>query len=148
MNASELSNVLLLSASEVLEGMFYTSPLGDAPEDAPAGDISVALSFQGQPPGTFGLCTSPETGRKLAASFLGLDEESVTDEKNEEVLCELANMLCGSALSRIESNSIFALSQPKKEPAGSDRAAQPSVSRTFELEEGFLTTWIATENTP
>ena len=43
---------------------------------------------------------------------LGEDAEELTVEQLNAVVCELANMICGSVLSRIESKATFRLSTP------------------------------------
>jgi CheY-specific phosphatase CheX len=146
MAGNELQQILSESAAEVLEGMFFTSPLGSS---ALCGlmenSIAAGLFFRGTPPGRFGICASMNTSRSLAASFLGKDPELIDEQQCGEVICELANMVCGSVLSRLEKDVLFELTQPKIGEPESSRPENASVSLTLELEEGSLLAWILVE---
>jgi hypothetical protein len=52
----------------------------------------------------------------IAADFLGEDAESLTDRQSTEVTLELANMICGAVLSRIESRATFPPGTPQIVP--------------------------------
>jgi len=147
MTGSELGRILADSAAEVLESMFFTSPSGEAgPEVLPqASWISAALSFHGAPSGRFGVQVPAETGRRIAASFLGQEEETLTESQTGDVVCELANMLCGSVLSRVEAETQFDLSQPRIESPGAGRPS-PAATSTFVMEEGPLAVWLDMEH--
>jgi hypothetical protein len=124
--------------TEVLETMFFTSILeavasGGVPAGAPA--ISSRLTFHGAPSGVFEIGMSEEGARALAAAFLGEDETDLPCEKTGEVVCELANMLCGSFLSRIGNRSTFELSHPELVEASAEMG---EVCACFELPEGPL----------
>ena len=49
----------------------------------------------------------------IAADFLGEDAESLTAQQSTDVTLELANMICGAVLSRIESSATFRLGAPQ-----------------------------------
>jgi CheY-specific phosphatase CheX len=49
----------------------------------------------------------------VAADFLGEDLESLSDRQSTDVTLELANMICGAVLSRIESRAAFRLGSPE-----------------------------------
>ena len=49
------------------------------------------------------VCTDQATASSVAGDFLGEDETALAERQVEEVVCELANMICGSVLSRVES---------------------------------------------
>jgi hypothetical protein len=86
----------------------------------------------------------------MAAAFLGLDEAAPSEAQIQEVVCELANMVCGSALSRLEENTRFDLSSPelRPAPAGCPHGGR-FLSRGLELEEGPLSVWLQVcENQP
>ena len=149
MSINELPRILSESAAEVLESMFFTSPLGSSDPCGRAMENSVAagLFFHGTPPGRFGICASMDAARSLAASFLGEDPESIVEQQCNEVICELANMVCGSVLSSMEKDVLFELTQPKIGEPESRRPENASVSLEFELEEGSLLAWILVEET-
>ena len=48
----------------------------------------------------------------IAADFLREDAESLTSRQSTDVTLELANMICGAVLSRIESSATFRLGAP------------------------------------
>jgi CheY-specific phosphatase CheX len=102
------------AAEDVLEKMFF---IRDTGEDAPVGagqapEITARLTFEGSPPGWLTLQAGKAVARSITADFLGEEEASVTDQQAEEMVCELANMICGSVLSRTESDATFRLSSP------------------------------------
>ncbi|MFB3776613.1 MAG: chemotaxis protein CheX [Bryobacteraceae bacterium] len=148
MAENELHQMLADSAAEVLETMFFTSVTeeGDPPTAAGEPSICARLSFRGKPPGRFGVCVSIETGRRIAASFLGAEEEEVTEAQIGEVVSELANMLCGSVLSRLERETRFELSHPELDPAGNGCAFDPTAAhRLLAVEGGAVALWLELE---
>ncbi len=147
MRDDKFVQLLSESVGEVLENMFFT---GVFDEDASNldGEISLVaarLSFRGTPSGEFGIRTKPETVQKLSASFLGEDESSISQSQGGEVLCELANMMCGSFLSRLEKDGRFELSKPELQPVGEDVPRDCVIRREFQAEEGSLQVWLAVE---
>ena len=147
MGNDKFVQLLSESVGEVLESMFFT---GVFDEDASKGDdeaslISARLSFRGTPSGEFGIRTRPETAQKLSASFLGEEESAINEIQRGEVLCELANMLCGSFLSRLEKTDRFELSKPELQSMGVEVPRDCAIRREFHAEEGSLQVWLALE---
>ena len=143
MQISNLDQLLSASASEVLETMFFTGVLGES-TDIPDNPVSTRLNFRGTPSGSFGLALSRESSRQIAADFLAEEAQTVSQEQVNEVICELTNMLCGSLLSRIETEASFELTHP-------ELSAVPDhveYSRNFELENGTLGVWLSLVETP
>lgn len=142
----DVQRILLESASEVLETMFFTGVAEeDSSEDAQS-LICAELTFHGKPSGRFGVRVPPKTGRMIAASFLGLDESEVADRQVADVICELTNMFCGSVLSRIEAGARFELMHPEIDTTNCDWRKLPNaVGSTFGIEEGTVTLWMTTE---
>ncbi len=141
MPEGKLDQVLFDAAAEVLETMFFTSTLGDAePTGAAAADwLSAALSFRGGLRGRLRVRVPRHTARGLAAGFLGVEEAAVTAAQVGQVVCELANMLCGSVLSRLEEGALFELDSPALEPPGSALLFDcKTARRDLELAEGAL----------
>jgi CheY-specific phosphatase CheX len=106
------------SVNEVLEKMFFAQTIGECSNasptaDQPADEVAVSLTFQGKPSGLFLLRLTTAAARQIAADFLGLDEAEVSDRQTSEVIRELANMICGSVLSRVESAATFQLGAPR-----------------------------------
>ncbi|HJT88919.1 MAG TPA: chemotaxis protein CheX [Bryobacteraceae bacterium] len=109
----ELHRALRESVEEVLEKMFFVRPIAPMEESGRLIDLYVRLGFDGDPPGYLVLGASRRAARSIAADFLADDEQSLTDQQTAEVICELANMICGSVLSRIESSATFRLGAPE-----------------------------------
>lgn len=128
-----MPELLTEAVQTVLETMFFTEPLGMAP--APDAGLTASVAFHGQPSGELAVSISEGAVRPLAASFLGEDENDITDAQIEQVVCEIANMLCGSVVSRFESDTAFALAPPELLPAD---WPWPRSSQTFALENGTL----------
>ena len=136
--ATELEQALSEAAAEVLETMFFSAMTPDSGTDPlpDASWISAGLRFHGKPSGEFGVGIPAVTGRKIAANFLGADESEVTEPRIGQVVSELANMLCGSVLSRIEKDTLFDLSSPQLLP---EPGPSPFI---VHVEEGPLAMWM------
>src|SRR5579871_766723 len=89
------------STVDVLEKMFFTVPV--EAEDAgcdPEPALSARLRFRGSPSGALVMHISALSARSLASNFFGVDPDEISAAQIEEVVGELANMLCGCLLSR------------------------------------------------
>jgi CheY-specific phosphatase CheX len=149
MPRTDLQQIFLESASEVLETMFFTGVADENGEEHGQSLLSAELAFHGNPSGQFGVRMPDSTGRLIAASFLGLDESEISERQVADVVCELSNMFCGSVLSRIEEGARFELTHPEIDPANSDwHQRSNAVGYTFGIEEGSVTLWIALEERP
>jgi CheY-specific phosphatase CheX len=134
---------------EVLEKMFFieatepetTEPEANEPGAAPS--VLVQLSFDGDPAGVFRLSAAPAAAVRIAADFLGEDADSVTPDHVGEVVRELANMICGSVLSRIESRATFRLAPP--ELLAADPPGALDTNCTVNTGSGLLSAGIAME---
>src|SRR4051794_38968597 len=113
-----LDAALQESVDEVLEKMFFVRSLGDVASTADEPECIARLSFEGEPSGWLALRVTAHAARSVAADFLGEDEGELSDGQVGEVVCELANMICGSLLSRVERNATFRLETPQLVPAG------------------------------
>ena len=112
MNDSFIHDALQEAVHEVLETMFFVRELEDGAELSAAPDLAAQLNFEGDPGGCLTLILAGHAARAVAADFLGAEEDDLSDLQVEEVACELANMICGSVLSRTESETRFCLSSP------------------------------------
>lgn len=143
MQISNLDQLMSTCASEVLETMFFIGVMGET-TDLPTNPITTRLDFRGTPSGSFGLALPHDSSRQIAAGFLAEEEQDISQSQIDEVICELTNMLCGSLLSRIESETSFELSHPELAPFPDT----PEYSRNFELENGTLGVWLTLGQTP
>ena len=113
----ELGPTMADATAKVLESMCFTGILEEALKPAQKGDLWVAakLAFQGSPSGNFGIGVSEVSARSIAANFLGLDTEELSQTPINEVIGELTNMIAGSLVSNFKSDCCFALSHPEME---------------------------------
>jgi CheY-specific phosphatase CheX len=143
-SASDTKDLLESAVREVLEIMFLTEVSDRAATRPGPPSVYARLGFRGNPSGQFTLEVTRSGAHKLAANFLGLPPDLVTQAQAGDVICELASMVCGSALSRIESETTFDLTQPQllntvPEPQAGE------ASCAFSLKEGSLAARIAFE---
>lgn len=144
MRASDFENWLESAISEVLESMCFTATFGEAEglENEPDW-VYAKLHFKGTPSGSFGIGAPLETARVIASNFLGEEESEMDRAQATEVICELANMTCGTLLARMESRRTFDLTSPKSdertEPVAEDA---DRIARTFALDEGLVYAWL------
>jgi CheY-specific phosphatase CheX len=151
MKACEFEGLILEYCSEVLDAMYFTSVLGSVvlqsspvPDPAGPGQLAFCLSFVGDISGRFGVQLEPATARNLIANFLGTAEEDLTPIEISEGVGELANMLCGSVMSRVEGEETFALSHP--EPGAIEPAPEDDFLVTrLDTENGILTVCVLVE---
>jgi CheY-specific phosphatase CheX len=140
LNAHELRRLLNKAAQEVLETMFFLSVeegIEDKPDEGPR--LWYSIEFRGNPPGSFQLGMPSWAGRSVAAMFLGLDaDEELSSAQVENVLLELTNVVCGNALSRLESSSTFELDQPVAIPEPGDSCPEGTTQRRIPLDTWTL----------
>lgn len=143
--ASEIHRLSVESMPNVLETMFFTTAVeSDVPcvqrcndgMESPCYDVFIR--FFGAPSGLFRLRIPTRAARELAVGFLGLHDEDIGPMEASQVACEMANMLCGSVLSRAESETGFELSAPVIAPPGSESAdsVKPEYKGRFVLDIG------------
>jgi CheY-specific phosphatase CheX len=126
---------------DVLAKMFFVETLGESSQPgAPCADvIGAKVAFEGEPAGALTIRLTTPAASQIAADFLGLDEEEVSPSRVAEVVCELANMICGSVLSRVESATTFRLATPRIVPLPECRSARGGAIRyAAELSNGEL----------
>lgn len=129
----------------VLETMFFSAPLGPSDPAAGASTLEARVTFSGEVSGVLGVRISADSARNLAASFLGEFEDSLTDAQIAQVVCELANMLCGWIVSEPEFQGSFEIGIPELVSPGSEQLLRiPAVERSFAVESGTLTVLLYT----
>jgi len=149
MSESAEGKALSGAVSGVLETMFFTDVMGEKPghpaSSGPA--LDARLRFKGARSGEFRVAVAPAAARSVACNFLGAEDESqITETQVGDVICELANMICGSALSRLSGDLAFDLSHPELDAGDGDLAGWPeAAAHTFDLKDGWLTAAIRFE---
>ncbi|MCW5978972.1 MAG: chemotaxis protein CheX [Bryobacteraceae bacterium] len=135
-----VEDLLAATATEVLETMFFSAVLGTCgPEQlCPSEQVTVRLDFHGSPSGAFQITLPRLTARSIAATFLGEEEDDVSDIQAESVAGELLNMIAGAALSKLESDVTFRLETPGAGEPLEGSASSRAVHCCLELERGFL----------
>jgi len=149
---SEWDEMLAASLREVLETMFFTCVYGPA---QPGGSSAVPrmaarLSFEGTPSGALSLSVPEPAVRALAANFLAREpDDPLPSSQLGCVVCELANMICGSLLSRVKTEEHFRLSNPELLPAGAACPPGPP-TQSLAVEEGLggaaIDLWLVLEH--
>jgi hypothetical protein len=118
----DLRAALWAALEEALDKMFFVSGIEKTtPGVEPRPELAALVAFEGASRGNFTLRMTPPLARSIAADFLGEDELSLSEERVREVFFELANMICGAALSRARGEHEFRLDAPRScaLPAGS-----------------------------
>ncbi|HTX36181.1 MAG TPA: chemotaxis protein CheX [Bryobacteraceae bacterium] len=114
MTGSALSVSLREAVDEVLETMFFVQNEGQAVEDRPIEELVASrVDFEGSPSGMLSLRITLQAAQGMAADFLGQESSELPPGRTTEVVSELANMICGAVLSRVESETTFRLSPPR-----------------------------------
>jgi CheY-specific phosphatase CheX len=147
MTETTIHAALSSAVADVLERMFFLEVLGEVAEPPPEAEtVAVHVSFDGDPPGYFQMRIARSAASAVAADFLGEDPESLTDRQSADVTLELANMICGAVLSRIESRAAFRLASPQivAETTG-QRGSAEETRCTLDTGSGTLTVAIQME---
>ena len=141
MTEEALRMALAESIAQTLDTMFFTACRQATAAAGESGErLAARVAFAGKPSGRLTVRIEPGAARAIAAGFLGEEEGEVTARQTGDVLCELANMICGFVLSRVESEDEFRLGEPRLEEPGADacaeRAAGPGAA-VYAVETGF-----------
>ncbi len=96
--------------------------------------ISARVRFEGSHCGEFVLSVAPDAARCIAAGFLGLDPEELTEVQPGQVIQELTNILCGAVLSNVWPASNLSLDTP--ELASHGYSLPDGMHRCFTLPDG------------
>jgi len=110
-----LREASIQAALEVLETMFFEIPVEGPQESdgASTSSLCALATFTGSAEGLLVVSLTPPALERLSASFLGLEEPEISESQAAGVLCELANMLCGSTLSRLDPGARIAIAPPR-----------------------------------
>lgn len=145
---SAVRPALAAAMQEVLERMLFLDSI-EAPEAGCAEPaIEARLDFEGQPPGSLALRVPTAAARALAADFLGIEAAGLAEGQIFDVVRELANMICGAALSRLESTAEFGLGPPEIAGGACPPGAVHQTAHSIETAVGVFTAILATESEP
>jgi CheY-specific phosphatase CheX len=99
---------------EVLETMFFELPesTGELVEHHVDDASLVTARFSGSLNGVLCVALSSASPQRLAAGFLGMEEEDIGPDEEHSMVVELANVLCGSTMSRVEPLGRLIIEQP------------------------------------
>jgi two-component system, chemotaxis family, chemotaxis protein CheY len=148
-----VADLLRSCARQVLETMFFSTVEDDL--EAPARDegLSGWIGFSGSINGRFAIVLSSDAAMNVTNNFLGVTGESLGRTEQEQVVRELANMICGRFLSRFEPSGHFDLSTGMALPGGrfAEFAAQfggatPAVQAALQLDVGTATMILSLES--
>jgi CheY-specific phosphatase CheX len=127
----------------VLETMFFSEAVPCACDhselDVPGAReewVCARVRFDGSPRGELQVMLSHELARFIGANFLGAEPEEVASAVDGQVSCELANMVCGAALSRMHPEAVVVLRPPELLPA--DFEMLGGVHQCFSTPDGTL----------
>ncbi|MGJ5819004.1 chemotaxis protein CheX [Paludibaculum fermentans] len=122
-NVMEIHNIALpqvrqacrVALLEVLETMFFELPVAElevveAPVET---SCLIRASFHGSAGGAMQLAISCQICGRLAAAFLGKETDEVTCAERCSTARELANMLCGASLSRLQPQGRLSIGTPE-----------------------------------
>ncbi len=132
------------SVADVLGVMFFAEavPQGDASPFHDLDAVNASVAFGGDRRGIMSLSVSRGCLRRLASNFLGTEsEDDVREEDGKQVLCELANMICGAFLSRTDPTGNFLIAPPQCPAEEMPEAAD--LTRSYEVEGGSIEIQIA-----
>jgi hypothetical protein len=112
---NKANEACLAAVPDVLETMFFEL-LAAAPDVGtlpPPGVLdSSRVDFEGSARGYLVVAAPSSISTSLAGAFLALEDQGAPEPNVEFVLGELANMLCGSALGRLQPDGTIRLSTP------------------------------------
>ncbi len=137
---TETAELVDSAVNQVLETMFFSGVMSviEEPDDTIEQTVSVRIAFRGRPSGSMALRLSTGAARTITANFLGQeDEKELESAQVGDTVCELANMICGSVLSRLENETSFELDRAQLIPEAEWARAAGTV-RQYELENGVL----------
>ncbi|MGO9139650.1 MAG: chemotaxis protein CheX [Syntrophales bacterium] len=121
----EMKEIMMAAIFDVVEQMFYVflEPVDDKDSDYA---MEAAIQFTGDLKGEMSILVSDGLAKSMVHNLLGLETKQMTKEDIEDCVKEVANMICGNFLGKLDRTTVFDLSvpsysqPPRKTVAGSD----------------------------
>jgi CheY-specific phosphatase CheX len=113
-----LMTAMMTSISEVMETMFFL-PVEPGPESTLAqkgmdtDTLAGCINFSGDASGSLVIVAPRTLVGEMAENFMGESIDALTEEHFSGTMTEMLNMVCGNALSKIESGRPFELGIPE-----------------------------------
>ena len=134
---SRLRQAVTDAARLVLESMCFADVIGQSEEEPMPSPLAVEVRFHGTENGVFRMWIPEMVSRRLAADFLGAEEAG--EEEARQVALELANMICGSAVSHLGCDGELRLDPPRLlETESSPGEATEMGAARIEMDSGIL----------
>jgi len=107
----EMKEIMMAAIFDVVEKMFYVflEPVGDEYSDYA---MEAAIQFGGDLKGEISILLSDGLAENMVRNFLGLAKGQMTRDDIEDCVKEVANMICGNFLGRLDRTKMFDLSTP------------------------------------
>jgi hypothetical protein len=122
--------------AEVLEKMFFSTAVPVECAHAWEECVAARVRFGGSRSGELHVILSRGLAKRMAAGFLAEDDGEVSIEAEAQVSTEIANMICGAVLSRVDPHTRMCLEAPSPAAPG---ASQPEpLHQCFETPEGRI----------
>jgi CheY-specific phosphatase CheX len=139
--------ILQSVCSEVLETMFFSEAMpGDCEHSWLSSAVSVRVGFIGSHVGHMCLGVSGAAAASITSAFLALDLQEIGNLEQDQVILELANILCGAVLSRLWPESRLQLDAPQL--AGWESGVDAGLHCCLVLPEGHLSISVRWSATP
>jgi len=134
-----LREAVSAAVEQAMDAMFFDAaePACECTGAGAADCVTAAVRFHDFIEGEFLLTMPRQTAVALAASFMALDPEAVDAAHSEQTVCELANIICGAALSRLDPSAELRLSPPEV-VAGSCGLMEWGVWQHYRLLDGCM----------
>jgi CheY-specific phosphatase CheX len=132
---------LATAMDSVLEQMFFVMDLAETETGGASSTSSLhaRVRFAGEPSGWLDVEVEREAAMAMAADFLAVDAADLTAAQVQDVVLELANMLCGAALSRLEEGGLMRLSAPEALPGPETPDTPAAAARSVHVGTGVVT---------
>ncbi len=140
--AHDWAALLGASSEEVLETMFFCSISQSSPDQLLGESISANLRFVGSPSGIVTVQLSTSAAREMSATFLGIEVGVVSDNQMDQVVGELANVICGLTLSKAAFCETFRLTHPEIVRSTSALPLDATSGIVLKLDNGLFAAFI------